>query len=524
MPSLQEPLIIAIGTRPVGVLPRMLNRHGLVTGATGTGKTVTLRVLAEQFSDAGIPVLLADIKGDLSGLALSGVETPKVAERIARLELTDFTYAGVPAIFWDAFGAAGHPVRTTVTEVGPLLFSRILDLNEVQSGVLAAVFAIADDAGLLLLDLKDLRAVLAHVSERASEYRARYGTLAPSSIGAIQRGLLALEQQGGDALFGEPALRLDDLMRIARDGRGTVSILAADRLMQAPRLYSTLLLYLLSEFYENLPEVGDPEMPRIVVFFDEAHLLFTDAPKVLLDRIEQMVRLIRSKGVGVWFVTQSPLDIPETVLGQLGNRVQHALRAFTPKDQRAVKTAAETLRPNPEARRGRCDHRARGRGGPRLGPRRERGPDAGRACVRRAAAEPPRPALERGARGGPPGLARGRALRGGRGPGVGLRGPRGAGARGGAAGDAPGEVRGPAGRALLPQPEPAGHGRGDRDLRPECGARDRQPARPPAHPRPPRIGGPEPVSVASTPPPEVSTTSRPEAARSVERGGWRARA
>jgi len=347
MPSPQEPLTIAIGSRPIGVLPRMLNRHGLITGATGTGKTVTLRVLAELFSEAGIPVMLADVKGDLSGLALPGAETPKVTERIARLGLSDFRYTDVPVIFWDAFGAAGHPVRTTVSEVGPLLFSRILDLNEVQSGVLAAVFAIADDAGLLLLDLKDLRAVLAHVSEHASEYRARYGTLATTSIGAIQRGLLALEQEGGDALFGEPALRLDDMMRVAPDGRGTVSILAADRLMQAPRLYSTLLLYLLSELYENLPEVGDPERPRVVVFFDEAHLLFADAPKVLLDRIEQMVRLIRSKGVGIWFVTQSPLDIPETVLGQLGNRVQHALRAFTPKDQRAVRTAAETLRPNP---------------------------------------------------------------------------------------------------------------------------------------------------------------------------------
>ncbi|MEN6343306.1 MAG: helicase HerA-like domain-containing protein [Methanospirillum sp.] len=347
MPSPQEPLVIAIGSHPIGVLPGMLNRHGLVTGATGTGKTVTLRVLAEQLSDAGIPVVLADVKGDLSGLAFPGAETPKVAERIARLGLADFKYAGVPVIFWDAFGAAGHPVRTTVSEIGPLLFSRILDLNEVQSGVLAAIFAIADDAGLLLLDLKDLRAVLTHVSEHASDYRARYGTLAPASIGAIQRGLLALEQEGGDTLFGEPALRLDDLMRIAPDGRGTVSILAADRLMQAPRLYSTLLLYLLGEFYENLPEIGDPERPRVVVVFDEAHLLFADAPKVLLDRIEQMVRLIRSKGVGIWFVTQSPLDIPETVLGQLGNRVQHALRSFTPKDQRAVRTAAETLRPNP---------------------------------------------------------------------------------------------------------------------------------------------------------------------------------
>lgn len=347
MPPSQEPLTIAIGAHPIGVLPRMLNRHGLVTGATGTGKTVTLRVLAEQFSAAGIPVLLADVKGDLSGLALPGTETPKVVERIAQLGLTDFSYGDVPVIFWDAYGAAGHPVRTTVTEVGPLLFSRILDLNEVQSGVLSAVFAIADDADLLLLDLKDLRAVLAHVTEHAAEFRAKYGNLATTSIGAIQRGLLALEQEGGDALFGEPALRLDDLMRTAPDGRGYVSVLSATRLMQAPRLYSTLLLYILSELYENLPEVGDPERPRVVVFFDEAHLIFDDAPEVLLDRIEQMVRLIRSKGVGIWFVTQSPLDLPERVLGQLGNRVQHALRAFTPKDQRAVRTAAETLRPNP---------------------------------------------------------------------------------------------------------------------------------------------------------------------------------
>ncbi|NLX49267.1 MAG: DUF853 family protein [Methanospirillum sp.] len=347
MPSSQEPLAIAVGDRQIGVLPRMLNRHGLVTGATGTGKTVTLRVLSEQFSRAGIPVLLADIKGDLSGLAVPGEPTPKVIERIARLNLQDFRYDGVPAVFWDVFGNEGHPVRTTVSEIGPLLFSRILDLNEVQTGVLAAVFAIADDAGLLLLDLKDLRAVLAHVSENASGYRARYGNLATSSIGAIQRGLLTLEQEGGASLFGEPALRLEDLMRVTPDGRGTVSVLAADQLMKAPRLYSTLLLYILSELYENLPEVGDPERPRIVVFFDEAHLLFDDAPKVLLDRIEQVVRLIRSKGVGVWFVTQSPLDIPESVLGQLGNRVQHALRAFTPKDQRAVRTAAETLRQNP---------------------------------------------------------------------------------------------------------------------------------------------------------------------------------
>jgi DNA helicase HerA-like ATPase len=347
MPAEQTPLPIAVsGTIPLGVLPRMLNRHGLVAGATGTGKTVTLRVLAEAFSGAGIPVVLADVKGDLSGLALPGANEPRIAERAALLGLNDFSHAGFPVIFWDVYGAAGHPVRTTISEIGPILLARILSLNEVQTGVLSAVFAIADDAALLLLDLDDLRAIIAHVGDHAAEYRAKYGTLASSSLGAIQRNLLALEQQGGAALFGEPALRLEDMMRIATDGRGMVSILAADRLMAAPRLYSTLLLYLLSELYETLPEIGDPEKPRLVVFFDEAHLLFADTPKVLLERIEQVVRLIRSKGVGIWFVTQNPLDLPETVLGQLGNRVQHALRAFTPKDQKAVRTAAETLRPN----------------------------------------------------------------------------------------------------------------------------------------------------------------------------------
>lgn len=349
MPSSQEPLPIAVtgDGQTVGVLPRMANRHGLVTGATGTGKTVTLRVLAEQFSGDGIPVLLADVKGDLSGLALPGTPDTRLAERAARLGLDRFEFAGVPVILWDAFGEAGHPVRTTVSEVGPLLLARVLSLNETQTSVLSAVFAIADDAGLLLLDLKDLRAVLAHVGEHAADYRAKYGTLATSSLGAIQRNLLALEQEGAGVLFGEPALRLEDLMRVTPDGRGTIGILAADRLMKAPRLYSTLLLHLLSELYETLPEIGDAERPRIVVVFEEAHLLFDDAPKVLLERIEQVVRLIRSKGVGVWFVTQSPLDIPESVLGQLGNRVQHALRAFTPKDQRAVRAAAETFRPNP---------------------------------------------------------------------------------------------------------------------------------------------------------------------------------
>lgn len=325
----------------------MVNRHGLVTGATGTGKTVTLRVLAEQFSNAGIPVLLADIKGDLSGLALPGTPEPRITERAAQLGLDGFTFAGVPVVFWDAFGETGHPVRTTISEIGPLLLARILSLNETQTGVLTAVFAIADDAGLLLLDLKDLRAVLAHVTEHAAEYRARYGTLATSSLGAIQRNLLTLEQEGGEVLFGEPALRIDDLMRLTPDGRGTVSILSAERLMKAPRLYATLLLYIISELYETLPEVGDLDRPRVVVVFEEAHLLFDGASKVLLERIEQVVRLIRSKGVGVYFVTQNPLDIPETVLGQLGNRVQHALRAYTPKDQRAVRAAAETFRPNP---------------------------------------------------------------------------------------------------------------------------------------------------------------------------------
>ncbi|HQJ88784.1 MAG TPA: DUF853 family protein [Methanoregulaceae archaeon] len=349
MPSPQVPLPLAVtgDGRSIGVLPRMANRHGLVTGATGTGKTVTLRVLAEQFSNAGIPVLIADIKGDLSGLAFPGSPEPRITERAAALGLVDFTFAGVPVVFWDAFGEHGHPVRTTVSEIGPLLLARILALNETQTGVLTAVFAIADDAGLLLLDLKDLRSVLAHVTEHAAEYRARYGTLATSSLGAIQRSLLALEQEGGEVLFGEPALRIDDLMRVTPDGRGTVSVLSAERLMKAPRLYSTLLLYILSELYETLPEVGDLERPRLVVVFEEAHLLFDDAPGVLLERIEQVVRLIRSKGVGVWFVTQNPLDIPETVLGQLGNRVQHALRAYTPKDQRAVRAAAETFRSNP---------------------------------------------------------------------------------------------------------------------------------------------------------------------------------
>ncbi|GEJ57021.1 helicase HerA-like domain-containing protein [Anaeromyxobacter diazotrophicus] len=328
----------------LALLARMANRHGLVAGATGTGKTVTLRVLAEGLSRLGVPVFMADVKGDLSGLARPGADAPPVSERVKKLGLSDFAYQAAPVAFWDVFGKQGHPVRATVTALGPLLLARILGLNDVQEGVLQIVFKFADEQGLLLLDLKDLRAVVAEVSDRASELRAKYGNVSTASVGAIQRALLALEAQGGDKLLGEPALELEDLMQTAEDGRGVVNVLAADELIRAPRVYATLLLWMLSELFERLPEVGDPEKPRLVFFFDEAHLLFDDAPKALLDRIEQVVRLVRSKGVGVYFVTQSPLDVPETVLGQLGNRVQHALRAFTPRDQKAVRTAADTFR------------------------------------------------------------------------------------------------------------------------------------------------------------------------------------
>jgi DNA helicase HerA-like ATPase len=328
------------------LLPQMANRHGLVAGATGTGKTVSLRVLAEQLSRIGVPVFLADVKGDLSGMARAGEGHPRVAERVAALKLEGFAYERCPVVFWDVFGKQGHPVRTTVSEMGPLLLARILGLNEVQSGVLSIVFKVADDAGLLLLDLKDLRAMVQHVGERARELSVQYGNVSAASVGAIQRGLLTLEEQGGDRLFGEPALDLDDLMQ-AEGGRGVVNVLAADELIRNPRTYATFLLWLLSELFERLPEVGDPEKPRLVFFFDEAHLLFDEAPPALLAKVEQVVRLVRSKGVGVWFVTQNPLDIPDAVLGQLGNRVQHALRAFTPRDQRAVKAAAETFRANP---------------------------------------------------------------------------------------------------------------------------------------------------------------------------------
>ncbi len=343
-------LPFAKGDHPIALLARMANRHGLIAGATGTGKTVTLRVLAEQFSRIGVPVFLADVKGDLSGLACAGSDSPKLAERVQRLGLDAVEFAACPVVFWDALAAQGHPVRTTVSDMGPLLLGRLLNLNDTQSGVLNLVFKVADDGGLLLLDLKDLRSMLQFVGDNAARLKTEYGNVSTASIGAIQRNLLALEQQGGDKLFGEPALDLGDLMQTDAAGHGVINILAADALMQAPALYATFLLWMLAELFEQLPEVGDPDQPRLVFFFDEAHLLFDDAPKALLDKIEQVVRLIRSKGVGVYFVTQNPLDIPESVLGQLGNRVQHALRAFTPKDQKAVKAAAETFRPNPALR------------------------------------------------------------------------------------------------------------------------------------------------------------------------------
>jgi uncharacterized protein len=342
-----SPLAVAKSKSDLGLLPAMANRHGLVAGATGTGKTVTLQALAERFSAIGVPVFLADVKGDLAGLAVPGGANEKVAERVAKLKLVDFAYGANPVAFWDVFGVAGHPMRTTVSEMGPILLARILELNETQAGVLAAIFKMADDNALLLLDLKDLRAIVQHAGENASQLRTQYGNISTASVGAIQRSILSLESQGGDRLFGEPALAIEDLMQTV-GGRGVVNILAADKLLTNSRVYSTLLLWLLSELFETLPEVGDPEKPKLVFFFDEAHLLFSEAPRELLERVEQVVRLIRSKGVGVYFITQNPLDVPQSVLGQLGNRVQHALRAYTPRDQAAVKAAATTFRPNPK--------------------------------------------------------------------------------------------------------------------------------------------------------------------------------
>jgi DNA double-strand break repair helicase HerA and related ATPase len=324
---------------------RFGNRHGLVTGATGTGKTVTLQVLAEGFSNAGVPVFAADVKGDLSGIAAPGEAKEAFVKRCTDMGLT-YQPDEFPAIFWDVFGQEGHPVRATASEMGPVLLSRIMDLNDAQEGVLNIAFRVADEQGLALLDLKDLRAILQFVSDNAATLRTQYGNVTPATIGTIQRQLLVLENQGAESFFGEPALTIADFMRTDRDGRGYVNILAADKLIANPRLYAMFLLWLLSELFETLPEVGDPDKPKLVFFFDEAHLLFNDAPKALLEKIEQVVRLIRSKGVGVFFVSQNPLDVPETVLSQLGNRVQHALRAFTPRDQRAVKAAAETFRPN----------------------------------------------------------------------------------------------------------------------------------------------------------------------------------
>jgi hypothetical protein len=343
-----EPLLVAKSkTSELQLLPALANRHGLIAGATGTGKTVTLETLAQGFSRIGVPVFMADVKGDLSGLAQAGALSPKLKERLELLKLKDFAFAACPVVFWDVFGERGHPARATASGVGPLLLGRMLGLNETQQGVLTLVFKIADDSGLLLLDMKDLRAMLQHVGENAKDFTTEYGNVSTASIGAIQRGLLELEHQGGEKLFGEPALNIDDLMQVER-GQGVVNILAGEKLMSAPKLYSTFLLWLLSELFEHLPEVGDPDKPKLVFFFDEAHLLFNEAPKALLEKIEQVVRLIRSKGVGVYFVTQNPLDIPDSVLGQLGNRVQHALRAFTPKDQKAVKAAAQTMRANPK--------------------------------------------------------------------------------------------------------------------------------------------------------------------------------
>ena len=343
-----EPLLIARGDRDLFLHPRMANRHGLVAGATGTGKTVSLQVMAENFSRIGVPVFMADVKGDLSGISQAGTATPKIADRINLLKLGDYGFQGCPVTFWDIFGEQGHPVRTMVSDMGPLLLSRLFNLSDIQAGVLSLVFKIADDNGLLLLDSKDLRAMLQYAGDHGDDFQTEYGRISPASIGAIQRSLLDLDSQGGDKLFGEPALNLEDFIQTDNQGRGMINILAADKLMLSPKMYATFLLWMLAELFERLPEVGDLEKPKLVFFFDEAHLLFTDAPEALLQKVEQIIRLIRSKGVGIYFVTQYPIDVPDTVLGQLGNRVQHALRAFTPRDQKAVRVAATTMRSNPK--------------------------------------------------------------------------------------------------------------------------------------------------------------------------------
>lgn len=341
-------LIIGQGEKKIILHSKMANRHGLIAGATGTGKTISLKVLAEQFSEQGVPVFLADVKGDLASVAEKGIENPKLMERINLLGLAPFEFKDYPVRLWDVFGELGHPLRTTVSEMGPLLLARILELNDTQAGVLNIVFRVADEQGLLLIDLKDLRAVIQYVGDHAAEYTTQYGNVSKPSIGAIQRSLLTLEDQGGNNFFAEPAFDIEDLMKVDSYGRGTINVLASEKLMMSPTLYSTFLLWLLSELFEDLPEVGDIDKPKLVFFFDEAHLLFSDAPKALLDKIELVVRLIRSKGVGVYFVTQNPIDIPDKVLGQLGNRIQHAIRAFTPKDQKAITAMADTFRQNPD--------------------------------------------------------------------------------------------------------------------------------------------------------------------------------
>ncbi len=343
-----DAILIARNKADLFLLPQMANRHGLIAGATGTGKTVSLQVLAESFSARGVPVFMADIKGDLAGVSQPGGQSPKVKERLKQLKLADYAPAPCPVTFWDVFGKLGHPIRATISELGPLMLGRLLQLNEVQAGVLNIIFRVADENGLLLLDLKDLRSMSQYVGENASSLTAQYGNVSAASLGAIQRALLQLESQGADRFFGEPALNLEDLLQTDTQGRGVVNILAAEQLMQYPKLYGTLLLWMLSELFERLPETGDVPKPKLVFFFDEAHLLFSDIPPVLLEKIERVVRLVRSKGVGVYFVTQNPRDIPDNILGQLGNRIQHALRAFTPRDQKAVQAAAETFRVNPK--------------------------------------------------------------------------------------------------------------------------------------------------------------------------------
>lgn len=343
-----SPILIGKGTHKQWLLPGYANRHGVITGATGTGKTVTLQVLAEGFSSIGVPVFLADVKGDLSGLSQPISPHPKIDERLEKIGIPDFKPTAWPIVYWDLFGKKGHPIRTTVSEMGPLLLANLLELNDTQEGVLSIAFRVADEDGLLLLDLEDLQALLRFVAENRQTLSQQYGNVSTASVAAIQRRLLVLDDQGAEEFFGEPALELSDLLRTDLGGRGVINALAADRLMNNPRLYATFLLWLLSELFEELPEVGDPEKPRLVFFFDEAHLLFDHAPRALLDKVEQVVRLIRSKGVGVFFVTQNPLDIPDTVLGQLGNRIQHALRAYTPREQKAVRAAAQTFRTNPD--------------------------------------------------------------------------------------------------------------------------------------------------------------------------------